>query len=271
MNSPRRLALVTGASAGIGQAFAELLASEGFDLAIVARRENRLEDIASRLEAEHGVSILVIPRDLSQRSAPREIIDLIREHGREIDVLVNNAGYAVATGFRQTQWDEIAAFLEVLAIGQLEFMHLLIPGMRERGYGRIVNVASLAAFAPESSGSLYSAVKKFLVSASRACWLENRGSGVHITAVCPGFTWSEFHDVLGNRKEMNSLPRFMWQTPEAVAREGWRACERDRELVLTGFANKCIRAICQLLPVSVVTRLAPKATKRRRERNVTST
>jgi hypothetical protein len=213
----------------------------------------------------------VIARDLSERSAPRAIIESIQDEGREVDVLVNNAGYAIASGFRRTQWNDIAAFLEVLAIGQLEFMHLLVPGMRQRGYGRIVNVASLAAYAPEFPGSLYPAVKKFLVSASRACWLENRGSGVHITAVCPGYTWSEFHDVLGNRKQMNSLPRFMWQSSDAVAREGWRACERDRAVVVTGFVNKCFRVICQLLPVSLVTRIAPKATKRRRERHVPST
>lgn len=265
MMSTGRLALVTGASAGIGRAFAEHLAGRGFDLALVARREDRLEALAAELRDRHGITTIVIARDLSQRSAPREILAEIEARDRVVDVLVNNAGYALARGFRNTAWDDIADFLEVLAIGQLEFMHLLVPGMCERGYGRIVNVASLAAYAPEFPGSLYPAVKKFLVSASRACWMEHRGTGVHITAVCPGYTWSEFHDVLGNRKQMNSLPRFMWQTSEAVAREGWSACERNKPVVVTGIVNKFFRIVCHLLPVSIVQRIAPKATKRRRK------
>ena len=268
--SERRLALITGASAGIGQAFAEHLASQGFDLVVVARRLDRLEALASRLESESQISVLPIVKDLSSRSAPAEILEAVRQQGREIDVLVNNAGYAIATGFQRTKWEDIAEFLEVLAIGQLEFMHLLIPGMRERGYGRIVNVASLAAFAPEFPGSLYPAVKKFLVSASKACWLETHGTNVHITAVCPGYTWSEFHDVLGNRKQMNSLPSLMWQTSDAVAREGWRACEKNRPVVVTGLVNKFLRVVCHVLPVSLITRLAPRATKRRRKRQTTS-
>ena len=195
----RRLALVTGASAGIGLEFARLLAREGFDLALVARRTERLERIAVELRSDHGVDVFPITMDLADRSAPARLVDLIREEGREVDVLVNNAGYAVKTPFGDTEWAVLEDFLEVLAFGQVDLMHRVLPGMRDRGYGRIMNVASLAAFAPENPGGLYGAVKRFLVSASRAVWMECRGSGVHVTAVCPGYTWTEFHDVLGNR------------------------------------------------------------------------
>lgn len=261
--SDRRLALVTGASAGIGLAFAELLAREGFDLAIVARRHERLEEIAAGIEKSHDVSVMVLPYDLSDANAPQEIIQSIESAGREVDVLVNNAGYALPRSLGRTSWDEIADFLEVLTISQVKLTHMVLPKMRSRKWGRVINVASLAAYAPEIPGSLYPAVKKFLVSFSRAAWLEHRNTGVHITAVCPGYTWTEFHDVLGNRKQMNSLPRFMWQTAEDVAEEGWRACERNRAVVVTGYVNKMVRVICHFLPWSLVKRIAPSATRRR--------
>lgn len=262
----RKLALITGASAGIGLQFAEFLAELGFDLVIVARRRERIEEISARLQSEHGVDVIPITMDLSARAAPGEIMDRIETEGRSVDVLVNNAGYALARSFRRNDWSDIEEFLEVLAIGQLELMHRVLPGMRKRGYGRILNIASLAAFAPEYSGGLYTAVKKFLVSASRAVWLENRGSGVHVTAVCPGYTRTEFHDVLGNREEMNKLPGFMWQSSDAVVRAGWSACEQDRPLVVTGIVNKLVRMICHLIPTGLIGMIAPRATKRARAR-----
>lgn len=246
--SSRRLAVVTGASAGIGTAFAELLAAEGFDLALVARRTERLEELAERLRAGHGTEVLPITLDLSDRDAPRRLVERIAAEGRTIDVLVNNAGYAIPTRFTDTEWSVIDGFLEVLATGQVHLMHLVLPGMRERDYGRILNVASLAAWAPENPGGLYGAVKRFLVSASRAVWMEHAGTGVHVTAVCPGYTRTEFHDVLGNRNEIDRLPGPMWQSAEDVAREGWRACERNRAVVVTGRLNRLLRIVCHFLP-----------------------
>ena len=262
----RKLALVTGASAGIGLAFAEHLAALGFDLVLVARRLERLQEIASRLNEEHGVEVIPMRMDLSTRTAPSEIMDKLDADGRVVDVLVNNAGYAISSSFQRTHWSDLEGFLEVLAIGQLELMHRVVPGMRKRRYGRILNIASLAAFAPENPGGMYGAVKRFLVSASRAVWLELRGTNVHVTAVCPGYTWTEFHDVLGNRKEISKLPRWMWQTSEAVVREGWRACERRQPVVVTGFMNKLLRIICHMLPMSLGSRIAPRGTRRRREK-----
>ena len=246
--SGRRLALVTGASAGIGTAFAEVLAAAGFDLVIVARRAERLERIAERLEERHGIRVFPVPTDLSDREAPERLIRKLASEGRVVDVLVNNAGYAIPTRFTDTDWTTIDHFLEVLATGQIHLMHLVLPGMRERGYGRIMNVASLAAYAPENAGGLYGAVKRFLVSASRAVWMEHRGTNLHVTAVCPGYTRTEFHDVLGNREEIGRLPGFMWQEAIDVAREGWRACERNRPVVVTGRVNRLLRIICHFVP-----------------------
>lgn len=253
----RRLALVTGASAGIGLEFARLLASEGFDLAIVARRTERLERIAGELHAEHGVDVTPITMDLADRSAPARLIDGLHAEGRHVDVLVNNAGYAVKTRFTDTEWTTIEDFLEVLAFGQVDLMHRVLPGMRDRGYGRIMNVASLAAFAPENPGGLYGAVKRFLISASRAVWMEYRGTDVNVTAVCPGYTWTEFHDVLGNREQISRLPRFMWQDAPTVARQGWAACERDKPVEVTGWRNKLLRILCLLTPSTSKIRSKP--------------
>ncbi|MDG2032048.1 MAG: SDR family oxidoreductase [Phycisphaerales bacterium] len=257
--SDRRLAVITGASAGIGTAFAEVLAEQGFDLVLVARRLDRLEQIAERLEAEHPIRAIPMSLDLSDRSAPERLMERLDSEQLVVDVLVNNAGYAIPTRFCDTEWSAIDQFLEVLATGQVHLMHLVVPGMRDRGYGRVMNVASLAAFAPENPGGLYGAVKRFLVSASRAVWMEQRGSDVHVTAVCPGYTWTEFHDVLGNREQISKLPKFMWQKAEHVAREGWRACERNKPVVVTGRMNKLLRIVCLFLSGTSKVRSGPKS------------
>ena len=262
-DSTRKLALITGASAGIGAAFAEHLAARGFDLMLVARREDRLEAIAARMREAHGIEAITLAQDLARKGATDRIMQTVEEHGRVVDALINNAGYALSKSGLQTSWSDVRDFLEVLMIGQLELMHRILPGMRERDYGRVVNVASLAAFAPESSGGLYVAAKKFMVSTSWAAWLECRGSGVHVTASCPGYTWTEFHDVLGNRESMNRMPKWMWSTSERVVTESWKACEADRPQIVIGRINRIIRSLCHLLPRRWVVGIAPKPIKAR--------
>lgn len=244
----RRLALITGASAGIGEQFARVLARRGFDLALVARRRDKLEALAVALREEHGCEVLVIAQDLSDKSAAQKVVQAVNDSERTVDVLVNNAGYGMLRGFSRTEWNDHESFFQVLVVGQIELMHLVLPGMRKRGYGRVINVASLAIYAPAQPGSLYAAVKQMLVAASRAIALEYHGTGVHITASCPGYTLTEFHDVLGNRLTMNKLPGVFWQTAEAVAEESWRACERNKPLVITGRINRIMRLACAVIP-----------------------
>ena len=261
--STRKLAVITGASAGIGTAFAEFLAKRGFDLLLVARREDRLEEIAGRMRTEHGVEVMTLTQDLSHEGATDRIMQAVDEHGRVVDVLINNAGYALSKSSLQTPWSDVRDFLEVLMLGQLELMHRVLPGMQERDFGRVINVASLAAFAPESAGGLYVAAKKFMVSASWGAWLECRGSGVHVTASCPGYTLTEFHDVLGNRESMNRMPKWMWSTSERVVSKTWRACEADKPQVIIGKVNAIIKTLCHLLPRRWVVGIAPKPIKAR--------
>ena len=243
----RRLCLVTGASAGIGAAFARLYAEKGHDLVLTARRRDRLEALAAELRQAHGIEVLVLPADLALPGAVDGLIAGLE--GRAIDVLINNAGYGLPGLYARTRWSEQAAFLQVLLVAVCELTHKLLPGMVERGYGRIVNVASLAGHVPGMpSHTLYGPTKAFLVRFSQALHLETLGTGVHVSALCPGFTWSEFHDANGTRGQADKLPRYMWLDARTVVELGHAAVEANKAVRVTGGLNQLIAAICKIVP-----------------------
>lgn len=245
----RRLALVTGASAGIGAAIAKVYAERGYDLALTARRADRLEALAAEVKARHGAASLIIPADLSDPGAPDAILAAITAEGRAVDALVNNAGYGLPGTYDKTSWAEQEAFLHVLLMSVCALSHKVLPGMRARRFGRIVNVASLAGHLPGSAGhTLYAAVKSFLIKFSQSLNLENAETGVNVTAVCPGFTYSEFHDVNGTRPMVAKMPDWLWQDARAVADQGFEACERNDAVCVTGGPNKAIAALGKLMP-----------------------
>ena len=185
----RKLALVTGASAGIGAAFARALASHGYDVALTARRLDRLEKLAEEISLRYGVETLIVAADLSEPEAPGQILDFLTAHGRTVDVLVNNAGYGLPGTYAETRWEDQRAFIQVMMTAPAELAHRVLPGMMHRGFGRIVNVASLAGLLPGSAAhTLYGASKAFLVKFSQSLHLEAEAAGVHVTALCPGFT-----------------------------------------------------------------------------------
>jgi short-subunit dehydrogenase len=191
-----RTALITGASAGIGTALARVFAEHGFDLVLTARREARLVALASELEQKFGTRSTCIAEDLADPKAPRRLFDEVTARGIRIDALVNNAGYGVPKSYRNASWETHATFMQVLVTAVLELTHAFEPGMTERRYGRILNVSSLAGLVPGSAGhTLYGAAKSFLIKFSESLALEHAGDGVHVTALCPGFTHTEFHDV----------------------------------------------------------------------------
>jgi short-subunit dehydrogenase len=243
-----RRALVTGASAGIGAEFARQLAARGCDLVLTARRAERLEALASELHARHGVDVQTIADDLSDPGAPARIVAAATLR-RPIDILINNAGYGVPGRYDRVDWDTHSRFMQVLVDAPLQFCHLLIPGMRERGYGRIVNVASLAGLVPATPGNtLYAPAKAFLMRVSQALALENRAHGIHVCALCPGFTHSEFHDVSQARGLVSKLPGWMWSDADDVVRAGLDAAERGRVLCVPGRANRAIKVLMDPLP-----------------------
>jgi short-subunit dehydrogenase len=258
-SGPRPYALVTGASAGIGRAFALALAARGHDLVLTARRTDRLDALAEEVRKTHGTGTLVVAADLADEAAPKQIVDAVHAAGIEVDYLVNNAGYGIRERFLNTPWETHAHFLRVMVDSWLELTHRLAPAMVRRGHGRIVNVSSLASLAPEPPGSLYPAAKCLMTSASRSLRLSLLGTGVHCTALCPGFTYTEFHDVLGAREAMNKLPKFMWQSADAVVRAGLDGVERNKAVVVPGAFNKCAAFACRFIPYSIAHRMTPKA------------
>lgn len=249
MDSPRRRALVTGASAGIGAEFAQQLAARGCNLVLTARRADRLQALASDLCAKHGIEADVITDDLADPAAPARIAAAATSNGRAVDILINNAGYGVPGRYDKVDWDTHARFMQVLVTAPLRLCHLLLPAMRQRGYGRIVNVASLAGLVPATPGNtLYGPAKAFLMRVSQALATENRAHGVHVCALCPGFTHSEFHDVSQARGLVSKLPGWMWSDADDVVRQGLDAVERGRVVCVPGRANRAIKTLMDLLP-----------------------
>lgn len=266
MPPARPLSLITGASAGIGTAFARALAARGHDLVLTARRTDRLEALATELHEQHACTATVLTVDLADPASPQALCDELVQRGLAVDWLVNNAGYGVPGSFCANDWATHAAFMQVLVSAPLELAWHLLPGMRERGYGRIINVASLAGHVPGTAGhTLYAPAKALLIKFSQGLALENRARGVHVCALCPGFTWSEFHDVTGTRSMMNRLPRFMWQTADAVVREGIAAVERGDAVHVSGRVNRVIKGAFKLIPDKLALRLTARQARRYRQ------
>ena len=249
----KRTILITGASAGIGAALARVYAEKGGDLILTARREAALTVLADEIIARYGVTATVILADLADPEAPARLVEAIAARGLVVDGLINNAGFSRTTGFLATHPAQHAAMVQVMLSAPVALSRLLLPGMVERGFGRIINVASLAGQMPATGGdTLYGPIKSFLIKASQGLWLETRGTGVHVTALCPGYTLTEFHDVNGSREQVASAyPPWMWQTAEHVARVAYDACEADRPRVTPGAMNNVLATLGKLLPDSL--------------------
>jgi len=252
-----RTVLITGASAGIGAALASVYARHGWNIILTARRRDVLDDKANGLRDISQAEVTVIPTDLSDPEAPRGLVDAIAARGLTVDALINNAGFSRTTGFLVTDPAAHAAMIRVMLTAPIELSRLLLPGMVERGFGRVLNVASLAGLMPATGGdTLYGPIKSFLIKASAGLHLEMAGTGVHVTALCPGYTLTEFHDVNGSREEVSSAyPAWMWQTADHVARVGYAAVEANRPRAVPGWRNNLLAAIPKVLPDAVALKI----------------
>jgi short-subunit dehydrogenase len=260
----RRLCLVTGASAGIGEAFARVYAARDHDLVLTGRRADRLEALAQTLRREHGVEAFAVPADLSDPATPERLMAEAAVRGRGVDVLVNNAGYGLPGPFAASDWERQRAFLQVMTTAVAELSHRALPGMLERRFGRIVNVASLLGLTPAiPDHGLYSAAKAFVVKLSEGLHLETLGTGVHVTVVCPGLTRSEFHVDPALRQSASAAPDWVWMQARAVAEQGYAAAEANRPVCVPGPANKAMAALAHLLPESWGLALVARQTRRR--------
>lgn len=253
-------ALITGASSGIGAAVAREYARRGKPLILTARRVDRLEALAAELSRQ--VACVVIAADLADRGAPARLYAETQSRGLEVDTLVNNAGYGVPGRLLAQDWRTHADFLQVMIVAVAELTHLFLPAMEARGRGRILNVASLAGLVPASAGhTMYGATKAWLIRFSECLALEVREKGVNVTALCPGFTYSEFHDVNGMRDKVSRLPKVLWLTSEEVARIGVEAVESGRTRVVTGSANRLVAFACKYLPDGLARALVASKSK----------
>jgi hypothetical protein len=228
---------------------ADVFAAEGFDLVLTARRADRLAAVAERIRRSHGRRVEFVVADLADPAAPGRLCREVGGRGITIDALVNNAGYGVAGGYVASPWERHDAMLQVMVIALAELTHRLLPGMIERRYGRVLNVASLAALVPAPAGhTLYAASKALVVKFSESLAGEVLRHGVHVTALCPGFTFSEFHDVTGTRATVSQLPPWLWMGAARVAREGFDAVMAGRPVHVPGRVNRTIAVAARYSP-----------------------
>ena len=257
-------ALVTGASAGIGRAYCTALAAGGAHIVAVARRETRLHELAADLRARHGIEVTVLVADLSDRRAPQDIVAALA--GKPIDILINNAGFGVPGKFLSSPWQVHADTLVVMQQAVAHLSYLLLPAMRERRRGLILNVASLAGFLPGTAGhTLYGAAKAWMITFSESLALEYGDEGVRVCAVCPGFTRSEFHDVTGTRAQVERMPRWLWLTAEEVVTQSLAAARRGDIVFVPGALNRLIAVIMRALPRGLALALSRRQARRFRD------
>ena len=252
-----KTALITGASSGIGAAFAKALAAAGSHLILVARSEEKLRALANQLSSQHAVRAEVIVADLSRVGAAHAVFEETQQRGLTVDILINNAGFGTYGQFEtldaEREQQEIMLNVNTL----VDLTHSFVPAMVARHQGAIINIASIAAFQPGPYAAVYAASKAFVLSFSEALWGEYRTKGVRVLALSPGATSTEFFEVSGSQ---DAMPTNV-ETPEQVVQVALRALEQGRPSVVSGRQNALLANASRFFPRDVVVRLAMLATK----------
>ncbi|MGW2287904.1 SDR family NAD(P)-dependent oxidoreductase [Streptomyces phaeochromogenes] len=252
------LALVTGASSGLGAEFADQLAACGHDVVLVARSEGRLEEVADRLRVRHGVRAHVLPQDLAEPDAARRVADALAARGLAVDLLVNNAGFGTCGRFEDIDPSREHDEMMVNVVALVDLTHALVPGMLERGSGAVLNVGSTAGYQPGPYFAVYSATKVFVLNFSLALRQEYRGRGIKVTALCPGPVETGFFDAIGSRKAAVGS----FTTAEPVVRAALRALDRDRAYVTPGLGNALGAHLNPRRPRTLVAAMAKRVTRK---------
>ena len=242
----RPVALVTGATAGLGAAFARALAAEGHDLVLVARDEERLATSRDALRTVHGVDVELLPADLADEAACARVE---QRCAAGLDLLVNNAGFGLGEGFPASSPDDEERMLRVNVRAVMRLTHAALPPMLARGSGGVLNVSSVAGFVPSARGATYGASKAYVTAFSESLALQVAGQGVRVCAVCPGFTRTEFHARAGMRTE--GIPDGLWLDADHVVATGLADLRRGRAVSVPGAAYKGIVASARLAPLGV--------------------
>lgn len=251
----RKVALITGASAGLGEQFAQRFAQDGHDVILVARNAERLAALGGKLEQAHGVKAHVVPADLSRPDAPERLFEEVRSRGLAVEFLVNNAGFGSTGPFLEHELAREVEMVELNCTALLKLTHLFARPMRERGSGRILNIASTAGFQPGPYMATYYATKAFVVSFSEALAYELKGTGVSVTCYCPGATHTEFATRAGNEKSRLFQRPGVAQAPDVVA-HAYGAMMKGRVLSIHGVLNWLLMQSLRVSPRAVVRSIA---------------
>lgn len=250
------LALITGASAGIGAAFARQLARTGYDLVLVARRKDRLDALADSLRQQHAVEVHALSADLANSNDIERVVSVAADASEAgwLDLLINNAGFGTVGTYADLPLQSQLDMLHVHVTATMRLTKAALPGMLQRRRGGIINVASTAGWYPLPGNATYSATKRYLINFSESLQAELEGSGVYVQALCPGFTYSEFHDrepyrAGGFRREQ--LPAFVWQTAEEVVAASLNALGRE-VVCIPGMHNRAIALAGNFVPRTLV-------------------
>jgi short-subunit dehydrogenase len=256
-----RRALVTGASSGIGEAFARRLAADGTDLVLVARGRAALETVAGDLRAHHGVTIEVLATDLATADGCAPAMDRLRDDDAPVDLLVNNAGIGTSGRFGDVDLDREVALIELNIAALVRLTHAAVGAMRARAHGGVINISSLSSFQPYPNGANYGASKAYVTSFSKAIHTELDGSGVRVLALCPGFTRTSYHDAAGIRR--TPIPDRLWLRPEKVTQEGLAALRAGRSVRVVGPAYRAWAGLTKVVPDVLLRRLLARAGRNR--------
>ncbi len=262
-HSTTETALITGASSGIGEALAGCFAKDGFDLVLVARSADKLKTLAAKLTATHGVRVRVEPADLAQAGAAAALAAAMRRKKVRVDILVNNAGVLEHGAFAAMTPARHQELISLNVAGLTAMLAHFIPPMVERGHGRVLNVASIAAFQPVPSLATYAATKAYVLSLTESLAEELKGSGVSITALCPGITATNMvATVQADNTTMAQLPGFLIGDANAVAAEGYAACIRGEVIRIPGVVNQALALASRASPKWLLRRMSGSVGRR---------
>lgn len=256
-----KTALITGASAGIGWRFANLLAREGYDLVLVARDETRLRETADALEKEFGTRCEILVADLSTDEGTKSAEERVSDAERPIDVLINNAGFGIRESFLKSHKDAEQQLLDVLVRTPMRLMHSVLPIMKERNSGIIINVSSVAGWI---AGGTYSAAKSYLTVLSESLHTELRATNVNVLALCPGFTHTEFHE--RGMMRMQALPRFMWLEADHVVAKAWSDALSGKAVSVPGWQYTILSSLARFAPRPLVRKIGMSLRVRQRHK-----
>jgi short-subunit dehydrogenase len=248
-------ALITGASSGIGEAMARQLAQRGHGVTLVARSEDRLRALAEELAGKHGVRAEALACDITDPAARDRLAAEVERLGLRVDVLANNAGFGTYKAFAEIPRERLLEEVRVNTEAVADLTARWLPGMVERGAGAVLVTASTAGFQPLPGNALYAAVKSFALSFAEALHHEVKGSGVSVTALCPGPVHSGFQDASGAHDFASGLPKPLWRTPEQVAAAGLSGLERGKRVVVPGMPNRILAVVGRFSPRPVVLRV----------------